>query len=149
MTNSELDHPGRIYLGVSRQLPISKLPEQFQTNSVSHSVTQINDIDFKDSVLVLGFSQDLNDVLFQLYQDNCKEIREILSSMSMDLPHYHNLEWRFEVQLASRSLQRQTQPKVMLRLHTKENGMCAHLKCRVHTHTLTQTDTHTHAYTHT
>ena len=86
-------------------------------------LTQINEIDFKDSVMVLGFSKELNDELFRLYEENCKEIRSILSSMSMDLPHYHNLEWRFEVQLASRSLQRQTQPKVLLRLHTKEDGM--------------------------
>lgn len=72
--------------------------------------------------MVLGFSEELNDQLYQLYQENCREIRSILSSMTMDLPHYHNLEWRSEVQLASRSLQRQTQPAILLRLHTKENG---------------------------
>ena len=86
-------------------------------------IVQINEIDFKDSVMVLGFSKELNDELFRLYEENCKEIRSILSSMSMDLPHYHSLEWRFEVKLASRSLQRQTQPKVLLRLHTREDGM--------------------------
>lgn len=72
--------------------------------------------------MVLGFSAELNDQLFELYQEHCREIRSILSSMSLDLPHYHSLEWRFEVQLASRSLQRQTQPKILLRLHTKEDG---------------------------
>ena len=25
----------------------------------------------------------------------------ILSEMSMDLPHYHNLEWRFDVQVTT------------------------------------------------
>ena len=73
--------------------------------------------------MVLGFPEELNKELLALYQENCKEIRSILSSMSMDLPHYHNLEWRFDVQLASRSLQRQTQPVVMLRLHIKDGGM--------------------------
>ena len=82
----------------------------------------MNELDFQDSIMVLGFPEELNKELLALYQENCKEIRSILSSMSMDLPHYHNLEWRFDVQLASRSLQRQTQPVVMLRLHTKDGG---------------------------
>jgi len=38
----------------------------------------------------------------------------------MDLPHYHNLEWRFDIQLASRALQRQARPSVVFRLHTKD-----------------------------
>lgn len=85
---------------------------------------QVNELDFQDSIMVLGFPEELNKELLGLYQENCKEIRSILSSMSMDLPHYHNLEWRFDVQLASRSLQRQTQPVVVLRLHTKDGGVC-------------------------
>ena len=83
----------------------------------------MNELDFQDSIMVLGFPEELNKELLALYQENCKEIRSILSSMSMDLPHYHNLEWRFDVQLASRSLQRQTQPVIMLRLHIKDGGM--------------------------
>lgn len=42
----------------------------------------------------------------------------------MDLPHYHNLEWRVDVQLASRGLQRQAEPSVLLRLHTRDGGVC-------------------------
>ena len=82
----------------------------------------MNEIDFLDSILVLGFPEDLNKELLRLYQENCKEIRAILSEMSMTLPHYQDLEWRFDVQLASRSLQRQAQPSILLRLHTKEGG---------------------------
>ena len=85
---------------------------------------QVNELDFQDSIMVLGFPEELNKELLALYLENCKEIRSILSSMSMDLPHYHNLEWRFDVQLASRSLQRQTQPVIMMRLHTKDGGVC-------------------------
>ena len=43
-------------------------------------------------------------------------------SMSLDLPHYSDLEWRLEAQLSSRSLERQVQPSVLLRLHTEEEG---------------------------
>lgn len=82
----------------------------------------MNEVDFLDSILVLGFPESLNKELLRLYQDNCKVIRAILSEMSMNLPHYHDLEWRFDMQLASRALQRQAQPSILLRLHTKEGG---------------------------
>lgn len=82
----------------------------------------MSELDFLDSVLVLGFPEDLNKELLQIYQENCKEIRAVLSEMSLDLPHYQDLEWRCDVQLASRSLQRQAQPSVLLRLHTKQGG---------------------------
>lgn len=42
--------------------------------------------------------------------------------MSLDLPHYHDLEWRLEVNLGSRALSRQVQPSIILRLHTKDEG---------------------------
>eukprot|EP00118_Oscarella_pearsei_P005360 m.24579 g.24579 ORF g.24579 m.24579 type:complete len:161 (+) comp28647_c0_seq1:242-724(+) len=80
----------------------------------------VSDLDFKDSIIVLGFQEELNDELFRLYMEHRKEIRAILSEMSMDLPHYHNLEWRLDVQLASRSVRHQTDPSVVLRLHTKD-----------------------------
>lgn len=60
---------------------------------------QISELDFQDSVLVLGFSEELNEVLLQLYLDNRKEIRHILSQLAPALPHYHNLEWRLDVQV--------------------------------------------------
>lgn len=83
---------------------------------------QIGEIDFQDSVMTLGFSEDLNQLLLQLYLENKHEIRRLLGELSLDLPHYHNLEWRFDVQLASRSLQHQTEPQILLKLHTKKEG---------------------------
>ena len=146
---------------------------------------QVSEIDFMDSIMVLGFSEELNKHLLevsslslslsrththththslslthththththtlslslslslhtqhthtthththththtQIYQENCHEVRAILSQMTMDLPHYHNLEWRLDVQLASRSLQQLAQPSLTLRLHTKDSGVC-------------------------
>ena len=64
-------------------------------------IFQLNEIDFQDSILTLGFSDEMRQTLLQLYLQNRKEIRMILSEMSMDLPHYHNLEWRFDVQVTT------------------------------------------------
>lgn len=80
----------------------------------------IGEIDFQDSVMTLGFSEEVNKSLLEVYLANRKAIRDILSEMTVTLPHYHNLEWRFDVELASRSLHHQTNPLVLMKLHTKE-----------------------------
>ena len=107
---------------------------------------KIGEIDFQDSVLTLGFSEEVNQLLlqvqfltffqfkilvfkvtfwtwllllarhaqltqylivfyliFQLYLENSHEIRRLLGELSLDLPHYHNLEWRFDVQVSRSS----------------------------------------------
>ena len=71
--------------------------------------------------------------LLQVYQENCQEVRAILSQMTLDLPHYHDLEWRLEVQLASRSLQQQALPSLSLRLHTRDSGTL-HTLCLICTY---------------
>ncbi|XP_025920946.1 COMM domain-containing protein 2-like [Apteryx rowi] len=86
------------------------------------SKLMISEIDFQDSVHVLGFSDELNKLLLQLYLDNRKEIRSILSELAPKLPSYHNLEWRLDVQLASRSLRQQIKPAVTIKLHLNQNG---------------------------
>lgn len=60
---------------------------------------QLNEIDFQDSILTLGFDEGTRESLLEVYLQNRREIRTILSEMTMDLPHYHNLEWRFDVQV--------------------------------------------------
>uniref|UniRef100_A0A8C5IDM1 COMM domain containing 2 n=1 Tax=Junco hyemalis TaxID=40217 RepID=A0A8C5IDM1_JUNHY len=82
---------------------------------------QISEVDFQDSINVLGFSDELNKSLLQLYLDNRKEIRSILGELAPRLPSYHSLEWRLDVQLASRSLRQQIKPAVTMKLHLNQN----------------------------
>uniref|UniRef100_A0A0B7BU10 COMM domain-containing protein n=1 Tax=Arion vulgaris TaxID=1028688 RepID=A0A0B7BU10_9EUPU len=82
----------------------------------------LNDIDFQDSVMTLGFDEQTRSILLGLYLEHRREIRQILDKMSMDLPHYHNLEWRFDIQLASRSLRHQITPTVLFKLQTIDEG---------------------------
>lgn len=65
---------------------------------------QISEIDFQDSILVLQFPEELNALLLQLYLDNRKEIRNILSELTPKFPSYHNLEWRLDVQVRIQAL---------------------------------------------
>ncbi|KAM6357895.1 COMM domain-containing protein 2 [Alca torda] len=81
----------------------------------------ISEADFQDSIHVLGFSDELNKLLLQLYLDNRKEVRSILGELTPKLPSYHNLEWRLDVQLASRSLRQQIKPAVTIKLHLNQH----------------------------
>lgn len=86
----------------------------------------MSEVDFLDSVLVLGFGEELNQIIlqvtlhrfqllyvgqftslpltssgffFQLYLQHQSQIRRILSQLPSKLPAYHGLEWRLDVQV--------------------------------------------------
>ncbi|XP_057595864.1 COMM domain-containing protein 2 isoform X1 [Hippopotamus amphibius kiboko] len=110
-----------------RKLSVSSDTVQHGVEGLIYLLTEssklmISELDFQDSVFVLGFSEELNKLLLQLYLDNRKEIRTILSELAPDLPSYHSLEWRLDVQLASRCLRQQIKPSVTIKLHLNQNG---------------------------
>ena len=73
--------------------------------------------DFNDSLVSLGLHEDVQTALVEFYEENKQNIRNFLSKMALVLPHYENLEWRFDVQLATRMLTYQTTPQILLKLH--------------------------------
>ena len=72
---------------------------QSTTLIISGFLSKLSDIDFQDSVMTLGCSEETRATLLALYLENQREIRDILQEMSMDLPHYRDLEWRFDMQV--------------------------------------------------
>ncbi|XP_033759370.1 COMM domain-containing protein 2-like isoform X1 [Pecten maximus] len=117
----------KIYQGAAQKLKVDAETIQHGVEGLMYLLTEssklmLNEIDFQDSILTLGFSDDMRQTLLELYLQNRREIRAIMSEMSMELPHYQNLEWRFDVQLASRSLRRQTTPLVTFKLHIEDDG---------------------------
>ena len=82
----------------------------------------ISELDFLDSLIVLGFSQETTDELKRVYLENKAEIRKILGSIKVDLPFYNNLEWRLDVQIASRGLRAQVEPIYYLKLRLLKPG---------------------------
>ncbi|XP_072516300.1 COMM domain-containing protein 2 [Salminus brasiliensis] len=118
----------KIYEGAARKLNVPSETVQHGVEGLMYLLTEssklmISEIDFQDSVLVLGFSEELNKLLLQLYLENRKEIRQILSELAPSLPHYHNLEWRFDVQLVSRALRQHVKPAISLKLHLESGGI--------------------------
>jgi len=78
----------------------------------------ISEQDFLDTLLVLGFSKEHNQQLKELYLANRQTIRTLQKQLSFDLPHYVNMDWRLDVQLASRCARGQLNPIFLLRLDT-------------------------------
>ncbi|XP_069007077.1 COMM domain-containing protein 2 [Embiotoca jacksoni] len=111
----------KIYEGAARKLCVPVEMVQHGVEGLMFLMTEsskhmISEVDFLDSVLVLGFGEELNQILLQLYQQHHSQIRSILSQLPSNLPAYHNLEWRLDVQLASRSLRQQVVPMLTMRL---------------------------------
>ncbi|XP_056095986.1 COMM domain-containing protein 2 [Rhinichthys klamathensis goyatoka] len=111
----------KIFEGAARKLNVPAQSVQHGVEGLMYLLTEsaklmVSEGDFQDSVLVLGFSEELNQLLLQLYLENRKEIRQILGKLAPSLPHYHNLEWRLDVQLSSRALRHQLKPSVTLKL---------------------------------
>ncbi|XP_012146798.1 COMM domain-containing protein 2 [Megachile rotundata] len=91
--------------------------------------------DFRDSVISLGFSEEQEVILSKLYSVKKDEILDTLTNIGFKLPEYHDMEWRFEVQIASRSLLKQVAPLVTLDFSVKNPGKDESIE-----HVLLQTD---------
>lgn len=89
---------------------------------------QLDEIDFRDSVLALGFSQEQQTVLSKFYDSKKSEITEALSNTNVELPYYYNLKWRFEVQVASRCLLHQVKPLITMDLCLETGSENKHLE---------------------
>jgi len=82
----------------------------------------ITESDFSTSIQELLFNPEQNKALSQVYSSNVKEIRSFLSDLSMRLPHYHNLDWRLDIQVSSRCLRNQVKPVFVLELETHSSA---------------------------
>ncbi|KYM81769.1 COMM domain-containing protein 2 [Atta colombica] len=75
--------------------------------------------DFRDSMVALGFTEDKEAILSKLYSIKKDEVSDALEEIGFKLSRYHDMEWRFEVQIASRSLLKQVAPLISLDLSLK------------------------------
>ncbi|TWW57389.1 COMM domain-containing protein 2 [Takifugu flavidus] len=122
------------------------------TESSKH---MISEVDFLDSILSLDFGEEVDQILLkvseiferessallylldlvvsqfllQLYQEHQSQIRTTLHWLPDKLQTYYNLEWRLDVQLASRSVHQQVVP--MVTLHVSLMKGCNSLSSRV------------------
>ncbi|KAM3619919.1 uncharacterized protein V6R79_015838 [Siganus canaliculatus] len=117
----------KTYESAARKLGVSVEVVQHGVEGLMYLMTEsskhmISEVDFLDSVLVLGFNEELNQILLQLYLQHHSQIRSILSQLPSTLPVYHSLEWRLDVQLASRSVRQQVIPMLTMHLLLTEGS---------------------------
>lgn len=109
-------------------------------------------------MIALGFSEDQEAILSKLYNAKKDEILDTLTNIGFKLPEYHDMEWRFEVQvyipqspdytskykysmqfilqqIASRSLLKQVTPLITLDLSIRDSDKDDNVE-----HVLLQTD---------
>ncbi|XP_030584188.1 COMM domain-containing protein 2 isoform X1 [Archocentrus centrarchus] len=126
----------KIYEGAARKLCVPVEMVQHGVEGLMFLMTEsskhmISEVDFLDSVLVLDFREELNQMLLQLYQQHHSQIRSILSYLPSNLPAYHNLEWRLDVQLARRSVRQEVIPMLTMRLHLTRSDSCSVYSIRI------------------
>lgn len=54
---------------------------------------------FRETVLELGFLDEHEVLLTKVYTVKREELTNALENLGLKLPQYHNMEWRFEVQV--------------------------------------------------
>lgn len=116
----------KVYQSAAQKLEVDAETVQYAVEGLMYLLSETsklmtNEVDFQDSISILGFSEEIVQVLLAMYLENRLMIRNVLSDMSMDLPHYYDLEWRLDVQVASRSLRHQITPNIVLKLHLEED----------------------------
>ncbi|XP_046991266.1 COMM domain-containing protein 2 isoform X3 [Schistocerca americana] len=117
----KLYHTAANKLGVQPEA-IRNVVEGLVNLLVESSKHELTAADFKDTLVTLGFTDQHQEVLCSFYEGVKSEIRDVLSNMTVSLPHYKNLEWRFEAQVASRSLMQQVTPLITMNLTLTEAG---------------------------
>jgi len=118
----------KVYAVAAQKLGVDAVTVQSAVEGLMYLLLEsskllLNEIDFQDSVKTLSFSTELQKELLSQYVDNRTDIRRVLTDMSMALPHYKDLEYRVDVQVASRSVRHQVEPLVTLKLHTIDSGL--------------------------
>eukprot|EP00462_Mataza_sp_D1_P018188 CAMPEP_0175140916 /NCGR_PEP_ID=MMETSP0087-20121206/11789_1 /TAXON_ID=136419 /ORGANISM="Unknown Unknown, Strain D1" /LENGTH=170 /DNA_ID=CAMNT_0016424221 /DNA_START=126 /DNA_END=638 /DNA_ORIENTATION=- len=76
--------------------------------------------DFTETLSSLQLSEEQMGVLAQAYQSNFRFLRLNLANLDMKLEHYHNLDWRLDIELGSRCLRNHAKPSFVLELETKD-----------------------------
>eukprot|EP01027_Heterolobosea_sp_BB2_P014193 GEZU01020416.1.p2 GENE.GEZU01020416.1~~GEZU01020416.1.p2 ORF type:complete len:213 (-),score=38.59 GEZU01020416.1:1167-1772(-) len=116
----------RIYTAAAKKLQIE--PEEIEQaiNALAYLFIEsakagLSQKDFEISILDLNIDQAILDLFTKFYVDNLQAIRAQLSNRGLTLPQYKDLQWRLDVEMASRTMRSIINPTFMLKLDI-QNG---------------------------
>ncbi|XP_050539127.1 COMM domain-containing protein 2-like isoform X2 [Daktulosphaira vitifoliae] len=83
---------------------------------------KLTDEEIKESLLEYKFSETKLEMIVIFIESVKPHILDILNSSAFDFPHFKDLEWRFETDVATRSFLQQTVPNITLKLDLEKKG---------------------------
>jgi hypothetical protein len=117
----------KIYAGAAKKLGVTPDVIEGVIIALSHMLTEgakllVNEVDFMDSLLVLNLPEPICKALCEIHLANRSEVRTLLSNFTLGLPYFRDMDWRLDIELASRSLHKQAKPVFVMKLNTIQNG---------------------------
>jgi len=109
----------------SSQEEFSAIVEGVVTFITQATRAKLSSDDLIEALEGLDVNKSIAECLGKAYGKHQTFVRDALSlldSQSSNLPYYSNLEWRFEVQIASRALKNQTEANVLLKLELERGN---------------------------
>eukprot|EP00761_Pharyngomonas_kirbyi_P000697 gb/GECH01000697.1/.p1 GENE.gb/GECH01000697.1/~~gb/GECH01000697.1/.p1 ORF type:complete len:204 (+),score=58.04 gb/GECH01000697.1/:1-612(+) len=88
------------------------------------SKANISDQDFVLSLVELDINleSDIISIMKDVYSEHKDELRRLLSSFSLDIPEYISLQWRLDVEVASRQNYVKSNPSYIMQLDLKRSS---------------------------
>eukprot|EP01125_Pyxidicula_operculata_P001828 TRINITY_DN11689_c0_g1_i1.p1 TRINITY_DN11689_c0_g1~~TRINITY_DN11689_c0_g1_i1.p1 ORF type:complete len:202 (+),score=39.33 TRINITY_DN11689_c0_g1_i1:26-631(+) len=131
--NSGSDGNRKIFVSAGKKLGIKPTVVESGINALCFLYTeatklQLREQDFNDSIVVLGFSEEHNAVLKETYVNNKAELRTNLARHEVDLPHFEALNWRLDVELASRTSRKKLNPVFIFQIETTDSNGVKQIK---------------------
>ncbi|XP_069188722.1 COMM domain-containing protein 2 [Procambarus clarkii] len=79
--------------------------------------------EFQELTISLGFNEAAVSVLTDVYTQHEVELKDYLKTMGVKILQYHNLEWRFDILVGSRTLSHIAEPLITLELSLDTNTL--------------------------
>eukprot|EP00039_Didymoeca_costata_P024178 m.9540 g.9540 ORF g.9540 m.9540 type:complete len:202 (+) comp4080_c0_seq1:109-714(+) len=113
----------KVFTGAGKKLQVPPTTVQHGVEGMMFLLTEcsklmISELDFHDSIVILGFPDELNQALLKHYLDNREELRVLMGKLSMQLPSYRSMKWRLDALVASRAMRNQTDPIISMEIET-------------------------------
>ncbi len=96
--------------------------EYFQHFFFFKKFCKLNEKEILESLQLAEFNSSSIEQISACSRSNKEQIKTYLSNLKLDTKSYHDLEWRVDYKLASRSIRKCAEPEILLKLDLKTPG---------------------------
>ncbi|KAM3137096.1 hypothetical protein pb186bvf_010824 [Paramecium bursaria] len=89
---------------------------------------RFGDREFKSNIEFLKLSQAKKTFFLQVMESNSQQLHKRLSFVESDgMPYFKNLEWRYDIQIASRAYEQEIKPRIFLKFDLENDQKQDHI----------------------